>query len=86
MTRPSAGKWGLWRFYQGARFHMVLSPLNQRTSDRYAACADAHVPSGSTVLRDIEGRLYELKVCRRCKVPYGGPKVGRSNVRMGKGH
>lgn len=76
------GKWGMWKFYQGARFHMVLTPLNHDTTARYNACQmnGGHHPSGQTVMRDIDGRLYELKICAGCECPYGGPK--RSAVRL----
>jgi hypothetical protein len=61
---------GLWRYYQGHRYILELTPLNRRLSAAYARCGDRHRASGETVTRDVKGQPVIFQVCKRCGCPW----------------
>lgn len=76
-------KHGLWHFYNGHRYILALTPLNERMDRAYARCLSngGHKPSGQTVSRDFGNHQRELPVCKRCHCPYGGPRIVSSRNR-----
>jgi hypothetical protein len=74
---------GLWHFYNGHRYILALTPLNERMDRAYARCLSngGHKPSGQTVLRDFGNQQRDLPICRKCRIPYGGPRVTSANHR-----
>jgi hypothetical protein len=76
-------KHGLWHFYNGHRYILALTPLNERVDRAYQLCLDrgGHRPSGQTVLRDFGNHQRDLPICRRCSVPFGGPRLATARQR-----
>lgn len=75
-----------WR--EELRRRQALTVLNLFTSERYDRCEanGGHLPNGQTVMRDVDGRLFELKVCSRCGCPYGGPRQRWTGSKQGGRH
>jgi hypothetical protein len=76
-------KHGLWRYYQGHRYILALTPLNERMDRAYARCLSngGHKPSGQTVSRDFGTRQLSLPICARCACPYNFPKITSAQSR-----